>query len=181
MVRISINEAGGPAICAAVDCIAQSELGSALQAIPEAEDGYRIVVGSTPAKPILFSSYANHPNQLIVLKNGLQTTAAGRYQFLHKTWVALQAKLHLRDFTPINQDRACIELLRECGAYAHFAKCRLFNPDEFAQALKCAAPIWASLPGAGYSQHENKINDLATAFGAALARYATTAQALGVV
>lgn len=180
MARISIKEAGGATICAALDMIAYSELGAALQTIPESDGGYKVLVGSTPAHPNFFSSYANHPQQVIVLKSGLATSAAGRYQFLEGTWKNLRAKLGLLDFTPANQDRGCIELLHECGAYAHFAKCTLLDPSEFSAALKCAAPIWASLPGAGYSQHENKSIDLARAFGEALATYASPGQAVGV-
>jgi len=32
--------------------------------------------------------------------------------------------------------------------------------------IQCAR-IWASLPGAGYGQHENKLNDLQAAYEAA--------------
>ena len=43
-------------------------------------NGYNVLVGSTPANPLTFPSYADHPN---VFDAALDSTAAGRYQLLH--------------------------------------------------------------------------------------------------
>lgn len=158
--------------------LAHSEIGAPLLAV--SDDGYNVIVGSTPTHPILFSNYVDHPRQLMVMKSGVKSTAAGRPQFLARTWDDLRQRLKLRDFSPINQDRGCIELLRQCGALPHVLAGGLRAAGEITAAITKAAPIWASLPGAGYGQHENKLMDLLGAYGAALAHYQTPAQALGV-
>jgi muramidase (phage lysozyme) len=178
VARISISEAGGASVCAFLDMLAHSEIGAPLLAA--SDDGYNVIVGSTASRPILFSSYTDHPRQLIVLNAGLKSSAAGRPQFLARTWDDLRARLKLRDFSPINQDRACIELLRQCGALPHVLAGGLRAASEITAAITKAAPIWASLPGAGYGQHENKLMDLLGGYGAALAHYQTPAQAMGV-
>ena len=62
-----------------LDMLAHSEIGEALLAV--SDNGYNVIVGSTPTKPDLFTSYANHPRKLVRLGEFLQSTAAGRYQF----------------------------------------------------------------------------------------------------
>lgn len=111
------------------------------------DDGYNVIVGGD-----LFHGYRDHPRQLITLnKAGLKSTAAGRYQFLARTWDALAAKLHLTDFSPASQDAAAIELIRERGALDDV------KAGRFDAAVAKCAPIWASLPGAGYGQRENAL------------------------
>ena len=65
------------------------------------DNGYNVLVGGG-----LFSDYSTHPNQLITLNSaGLKSTAAGRYQILHGTWVSLCSKLGVSDFSPATQDQ----------------------------------------------------------------------------
>lgn len=119
-------------------------------------NGYRTMFGGG-----LFESFADHPNQLITRKLGgrpITSTAAGRYQFLRRTWVALQARLNLPDFGPASQDAAAIELIRERGALNDVYAGRL------ATAVNKVRKIWASLPGAGYEQPEKSLNALAGAY-----------------
>ena len=120
-------------------------------------NGYRTQFGGG-----LFDSYADHPRKVFSFTNSkgqqLTTTAAGRYQFLARTWDSLKAKLGLADFSPDNQDAAALELVRQRGALPDVDAGRL---DVAVQ--KCA-PIWASLPGAGYSQPERKFASLQSAF-----------------
>lgn len=177
MARISVSEAGGASVCAWLDMLAWSEIGPALLAA--SDDGYNVLVGSTAKRPMLFNSYADHPRQLIVLNSGLKSTAAGRPQFLSGTWDGVRKARGLSDFSPINQDRGCIELLRQCGALPHILAANLTSVGELTQSIAKAAPIWASLPGANYGQHEQKMTDLLTAFAAALAKYESPLQALG--
>jgi len=123
-------------------------------------DGYRTMFGHR-----LFTSFADHPRQYFSFTNSkgeaLKTSAAGRYQFLIKTWDALRARLGLQDFTPASQDAACMELIRERGALNDVRAGRV------AEAVRKCAPIWASLPGAGYSQPERKLTQLTAAYTSA--------------
>lgn len=91
----------------------------------------------------------------------LKTSAAGRYQFLLRTWRELAAKLGLTDFGPANQDRAALELVRQRGALNDV------RAGRFTAAVAKCAPIWASLPGAGYNQPERKLTTLVAQFRAA--------------
>jgi muramidase (phage lysozyme) len=101
----------------------------------------------------LFSDFSWHPNTR-VSKWGLTSTAAGAYQILFKTWTEIQQKLKLPDFSPANQDRVAIELIRRRGALEDVIAGR------FAQAIIKCQKEWASLPGAGYGQKENSTNNL---------------------
>ncbi len=148
-------------VCAFLDMTAKSEIGTALLAA--SDDGYNVIVGSTPQRPILCNSYADHPRLLLVLNTGLKSTAAGRYQYLAHTWDALKESLFLPDFSPLSQDAACIELLRECGALDKI------NAGGIPDAIRAASHIWASFPSAGYGQHENKMTQLLGWFSEALA------------
>ena len=136
-----------------LDMIAHSEIGAGLLAV--SDDGYNVLVGSTPANPLLFDSYADHPN---VLNAATNSTAAGRYQVLHRYWTAYKAMLNLPDFGHDSQDAVAMQYLKECHALDDI------NAGDFASAVTKCAHIWASLPGAGYAQHENKLADLQTAF-----------------
>lgn len=167
MARITAQSAGGVNVVAFLDTIAQSEIGAALLAA--SDDGYDVEVGSTPQRPILFDSYADHPGMLMVLNSGLKSTAAGRYQFLHVTWEDLRAQLSLPDFSPTSQDLGAIELLRQCGALACIEGGMI--PD----AVRHCSHIWASFPSAGYGQPENKMTELLGWYSDALAAQATNA------
>lgn len=123
-------------------------------------DGYRTLFGGG-----LFDSYADHPRRVFTFTNRigqtLRTTAAGRYQFLARTWDGLKAKLGLTDFGPANQDAAAIELIRERGALNDV------KAGRFVTAVNKCAPVWASLPGAGYNQPERKLSTLVSVYTAA--------------
>lgn len=119
-------------------------------------DGYRTLFGGG-----LFESFADHPNQLITRKlagRPITSTAAGRYQFLRRTWVVLKDRLSLPDFGPASQDAAAVELIRERGALNDVYAGRL------TVAVDKVRKIWASLPGAGYAQPEKSLNALAGAY-----------------
>lgn len=123
-------------------------------------NGYRTLFGGG-----LFDSYADHPRIYKSFTNGrgetLKTSAAGRYQFLAKTWDALAASLQLADFSPANQDAAALELIRQRGALNDVRAGRT------EQAIAKCAPIWASLPGAGYAQPERQLSVLVAQYRAA--------------
>ena len=136
-----------------LDMIAHSEIGSALLAV--SDNGYNVLVGSTPSKPLLFTSYADHPN---ILNAATNSTAAGRYQVLHRYWVYYKNMLKLPDFGKASQDAVALQYLKECHALADI------DAGNFASAVNSCAHIWASLPGAAYGQHVNKISDLQLAY-----------------
>lgn len=157
MAKITASEAGGGNVVAFLDMTAWSELGPGLMT-PATDDGYRVCVGSTPARPILFSDYTKHPR----LRSSAQNSdAAGRYQFMGRYWEAYRAQLRLPDFGPLSQDRWAIQLIRECGALADVSAGRLA-----ASVAKCQSR-WASFPGAGYGQREHSLADLQRAYIAA--------------
>lgn len=132
-----------------LDAIAYSE-GTA----GHGDDGYNVLVGGD-----LFHSYADHPRKMVTLnKAGLKSTAAGRYQLLWGTWCDLKAKLGLSDFGHESQDRAALELVRECHATDDV------EAGNFDAAVAKCAHIWASFPGAGYGQRENELTKLRDAF-----------------
>jgi muramidase (phage lysozyme) len=149
MTHLSDAEAGGKNVTAFLDMLAYSE-GTDNGKQPTECDGYDVIVGGGLA----YSTLA-HPNKLISLpRYGIKSTAAGRYQFLKRTWDALQKQLKLPDFSPESQDKACIQLLKECKALP------LIKAGKFDEAVFAARKIWASLPGAGYGQHEQGLAKL---------------------
>ena len=117
-----------------------------------------MLVGSTARRPLLFKSYADHPN---VLNRKLDSTAAGRYQLLHRYWAAYRSELRLRDFGPEAQDRVALKQIDETGANGEILA------GDLAGAIRKCAHLWASLPGAGYGQHENTLADLKIAYTSA--------------
>jgi muramidase (phage lysozyme) len=122
--------------------------------------GYRTLFGGG-----LFDDLSDHPRQSFAFTDragrNLRTTAAGRYQFLIRTWDALARKLDLPDFGPASQDRAALELVRERGALQDVRAGRIQT------AIAKCAPIWASLPGAGYAQPERKLSNLLATYAQA--------------
>jgi len=148
MARISAAHAGGANVLAFLDMLAWSEGTSTIKA---SDDGYNVLVGGR-----LFSDYSKHPRVLVPLPNlGIKSTAAGRYQFLARTWDAIVRNYGFRGrFIPEAQDLAAVKLLAECGSLPHIKAGRI------KEAIASAAPIWASLPGAGYGQREHKLANL---------------------
>jgi len=136
-----------------LDTIAVSEIGQSL--LDVSDNGYNVLVGSTPITPLLFTSYNTHPH---VLNAALNSTAAGRYQILFKNYVAYKIRLDLPDFSPDSQDAIALQMVKECGAFDDIEAGNLS-----VAIIKCSH-IWASLPGSPYGQHENKMSALQEAF-----------------
>ncbi|WP_297076350.1 peptidoglycan DD-metalloendopeptidase family protein [Thermoleptolyngbya sp. M55_K2018_002] len=90
-----------------------------------------------------------HPRQ-IRCSEGLCSDAAGRYQFLSTTWDGLG----LPDFSPANQDKGAIALLKSSGAYD------LILSGDIDGAVCKAGPVWASLPCNDYNQPQKSTADL---------------------
>jgi muramidase (phage lysozyme) len=118
------------------------------------DDGYSILVGGGH-----FDGFDDHPRQLVYLPNlGINSSAAGAYQILRRTWDGVAGKLGLTDFSPASQDRAAVELIRQRGALADV------RAGRFADAIAKCKKEWASLPGAGYGQRENSLASLQAAY-----------------
>jgi muramidase (phage lysozyme) len=156
MTRSTSEQLGGANRQSFLDMIASSEIGAPLLAVTD--DGYNVLVGATASNPLIFQSYATHPN---ILNAKLDSTAAGRYQDLHKYAVAYIASLNLPDFGPESQDAIAIQQIKECGALPDI------DAGNFASAVTKCARIWASLPGNNYNQHENAMATLQAAYVAA--------------
>lgn len=132
-------------------------------------NGYRTLFGGG-----LFNGWADHPRiaKSFVDKAGnrLWTSAAGAYQFMAvspipgggstsvNTWDVVSQRLGLPDFSPESQDLAAIELIREAGALGDV------RAGRFEAAIGKVRRIWASLPGAGYSQPERSLADLSAVY-----------------
>lgn len=115
-----------------------------------------------------FKSYADHPRK-VKCRSRLCSSAAGRYQFLANTWDVLAKDLSLPDFTPPNQDKAAMELIRRAGAYKYVSNSS--NYDSFVKALNKLNTIWASLPGSPYEQTTHSISSLWKFYKQALSKY----------
>lgn len=127
------------------DLLSNTNVRAALDTIAKAEGvkfGYYTMYGNTK-----ITSLKEHPNRAIT-KWGITSTAAGRYQFLFKTWTAIAKRLKLDSFSPENQDIAALYLIDEKGAISDIKK------GDPVSAFYKIRKIWASLPGAGYGQGE---------------------------
>ena len=134
-----------------LDMIAHSEGTSTCKATRH--DGYDVIVGGT-----VFADFSDHPRQLIQVRPGLKSTAAGRYQLLARYWDAYKKQLGLADFSPASQDAVAIQQIKEQKALGDV------DAGRFQAAVTKCANIWASLPGAGYGQHENSLGSLLEAY-----------------
>ncbi|WKN20782.1 glycoside hydrolase family 104 protein [Azotobacter vinelandii] len=156
MARISAAVAGGANVLAFLDLIAWSE-GTDNGRQPTKDNGYDVVVGGS-----LFTGYADHPRKLISLPLlGIKSTAAGRYQILSRYYDHYERALDLPDFSPISQDKIALQLIRECRALDDIKEGRIKD------AIRKCRSRWASLPGAGYGQHEHATDDLLAQYIAA--------------
>ncbi|MDD1421231.1 hypothetical protein MEO40_19310, partial [Dolichospermum sp. ST_sed1] len=79
------------------------------------------------------------------------STAAGRYQFLSKTWDMVQGVLRLPDFKQTSQDKAGIYLVenRKVSKSTHRS---IMDYTTFQQTMNKISYEWASLPPGRYGQ-----------------------------
>lgn len=120
---------------------------------PTNNHGYDVIVGGK-----LFYDYSKHPGVYVKLNSRLTSSAAGRYQVLEKFAKHYMKQLKLPDFGPASQDKIALQLIRECKALADIDAGRIH------EAIHKCRSRWASLPGAGYGQHEQKIEKLIEVF-----------------
>jgi muramidase (phage lysozyme) len=152
-----------------LDMIAFSEGTREGQHKTTVQDGYDVIVTSVHGEEV-FTNFVCHPfapeypgnggakRPSLLIREGLTSNAAGRYQFMLKDWVHYRNQLGLLDFGPVSQDLWAIQLIRERHALP------LIDMGNFVDAVNAVRSLWASLPGAGHGQHENKMNRLETAY-----------------
>jgi muramidase (phage lysozyme) len=149
MARITAAQAGGVNVLAFLDMLAWSE-GTDHPRQRTRDQGYDVIVGGA-----LFEGYADHPRKLVPLPRlGIKSTAAGRYQLLSRYYDAYKKQLGLPDFSPLSQDLIALQQIRERRALPDIQAGRI------PEAIEKCRNIWASLPGAGYGQHEHKLESL---------------------
>lgn len=136
-----------------LDMIAFSEIGPKLLA--SSDNGYNVIVGGE-----LFHDYSRHPNKLVrIPRLNLSSTAAGRYQLLHRYYVAYTRLLALPDFSPASQDQIALQQIKERGAFNDI------EAGNIVAAIGKVKNIWASLPGANYpGQHMQSLDHLLRAY-----------------
>lgn len=129
--------------------------GTSTSAITQ-DDGYDIIVSGVDG-PERTSDYSQHPfanRAAKLVKPGLYSTAAGRYQILFRFWKVYQQQLGLPDFGHDSQDAVAIQMIRERKALP------LIESGHIEQAISACANIWASFPGNDYQQNAHSIEKL---------------------
>ncbi|MEQ2808295.1 glycoside hydrolase family 104 protein [Phocaeicola vulgatus] len=121
----------------------------------EDEKGYSRLVGGGQ-----FFSFSDHPRKKVKLNKTLSSTAAGAYQILainyddnsFKKW---RRKNGIMDFSPKNQDACCYWILK-------FKRKAIddIKKGNIIKAISLCRKEWASLPGAGYGQREEKLENI---------------------
>lgn len=110
-------------------------------------NGYRTAFGGGK-----LSHLNDHPRYLKSFKQtdgkSNKTSAAGRYQFVSKTWDGVARQYGLRDFSPQNQDLGAVALLFQRGAIPALLK------GDYQTAIKKTGDEWASLPSSNYKQNK---------------------------
>ena len=110
-------------------------------------NGYRTAFGGGK-----LSSLNDHPRYLKSFRQtdgkSNKTSAAGRYQFVSKTWDGVARQYGLRDFSPHNQDLGAVALLFQRGAIPALLK------GDYQTAIRKTGDEWASLPSSNYKQNK---------------------------
>ena len=131
---------------ALLDTIAGSESGY------PGRDPYKVIYGGRVAETL-----ADHPRQYVQIvagpNTGQKTSAAGRYQYLERSWDEASKALGLKDFSPASQDKAAFwEAQRTYRANTGrdlVTDIREANEDPQKLALigRGISSCWTSLPG----------------------------------
>ena len=104
-----------------------------------------------------FTTFEDHPRVIHCNhKRTLCSSAAGRYQFLEKTWDFVRKQLGLKDFSPESQDLAALFLITLKDVNPN----NISTYSSFKKALFKLNRVWASLPGSPYGQRTRKVKDL---------------------
>ncbi len=112
------------------------------------QDGYNVLYSFKT-----ISDCNKHPNRTIC-SGAYCSTAAGRYQFLTKTWNGLK----LPNFRPENQTRGAMTLIS--WRKASIPEGRALTATEFANVMNKISWEWASLPPGRYGQPMKSMSTL---------------------
>lgn len=124
-----------------------SNLAAFLRVIREGEssqtdEAYRMIVGGGR-----FDDFSDHPRKMVFIpKLNVNSSAAGAYQFLSRTWDEVKSRMGLPDFSPESQDKGAVYLIRRRKALDDVMAGRI------KEAIEKCAKEWASLPGSPYGQ-----------------------------
>lgn len=113
-------------------------------------DGYNVIFSFQ-----YFTSYADHPRRRIC--SGLCSDAAGRYQFLSTTWDGVKRNQGFKDFSPPNQDKGGLYLVRQRGVTNYDQR---LSQSAFDTSIRKLGKEWASLPGSPYGQPIKSMSEL---------------------
>lgn len=148
-------------IYALLDVIAYAE--DTDRNLTDGRTGYNKYYGSQEH----FTNSSAHPGIISKSKYGtvnkfgkvITSTAAGRYQFLLKTWKNLWKGIPSGNpaMTEANQDVAAIALMKEKGVNPAIV---LKDIGSFGNVVSKLNPVWASLPGSPHGQPIVDINTL---------------------
>lgn len=119
------------------------------------DDGYNVSFGGG----LFDNGLAFHPNIRLpfMQTDGRMNSsgAAGRYQFINKTWNGLSNQLGLTDFSKEAQDQAAIELIRQNRALEDV------KAGNWQSAVGKLGNIWASFPSSPYPQGKHSMGQMA--------------------
>lgn len=177
-MRLILNCAGAANLAAFLDMIASPGVENTRLNAATQDDGYDILVSGKPIGVVaadgrtlnaiapgavtsigiynrFANRYATHPGVMVQVNAALQSTAAGRYQFMLHWWPAYRAQLKLPDFGPESQDIYALQLIRERHAYDDIVA------GDIQSAIPKCSPTWASLPGpTAYGQPQAGLDHL---------------------
>jgi muramidase (phage lysozyme) len=111
------------------------------------KDGYNVTFGYR-----YFDNCNVHPN-IKVCSGSLCSTAAGRYQFLNKTYVGLK----MDSFWPEDQERGALELIERRGVTLPTSA---LTATQFANALDKLSYEWSSLPPGRYGTPRRTLDEI---------------------
>ena len=96
-------------------------------------------------KNVVVTDFSDHPRMLVQVGAHLKSTAAGRYQFLVKTW----DELGMPNFSKESQDEACVKLFQRRNMIAPLLQ------GDFDTAIQRGSLEWASLPDSEKNGHSH--------------------------
>jgi hypothetical protein len=119
---------------------------------------FRNLIGTRNAQIANPGALTGHPNILVQVQPGLNSTAFGRYQIIAGTARANG----FNDFSPAGQDAAANTLMQGRGMI------NLALAGNIQQAIRAGGSIWASLPGSPYGQPTISMNTALTTYNQAV-------------
>lgn len=112
-----------------------------------------------------FASFADHPGGTVTATlrgKPIESSAAGRYQFLSRTWKSLVDQYAFPSFEPKWQDAAAVALIAGRGALEDVRAGRV------EEGIKKCRQEWASFPGSTYDQPTKTLAFALAAYNRAL-------------